>query len=653
MASGGELGSRSSLSSLSEFESSSSFSGYVAEESDTSGITSIFDKLRSPTPSDLSRKRKIQTNKPPVGKKRSKGGSTSSSLKSISPKDRVSEFDGEALTVSVGKLFCTACREELSMKKSVVSNHVSSAKHRAAKIRLDKKQQHEMDISDALQQYTEGIHPKGEHLSDQTRVYRVKVVEAFLKAGIPLTNMDSFRDLLEESAFSLSSSQHMRDLIPFILSNEQKRIREELQAKKISVIFDGTTHVAEALAIIVRYVSTDWKICQRLVRVLLVTKSMCGEEVAHELIGTLSIKLGIPSDSILAAMRDRCSVNSVAMRTFQVVYPNVLDIGCFSHTLDNVGKKFKTPNLDEFTKLWISLFSHSPKARIAWKTCTGVSVRTYSETRWWSRWEVIDQLHNLFGDVEGFLDNEMAPATKEKLLEFLSHPQKKVLLKTELAVVVDAGRPLVEATYILEGDGPLIIQAYEQVRKVEASFATAYYPNTQAVAQSIALTANNPTLVQSLIDYAKTCVLPCEEYFASKFNEANGELAPVLAAFKACRLFSPSQLYAMKPSVQAVDDLGAVPFLRSKLSSLKTELPRYIAASEDVSSETSVLDWWEKNGCKLPHWADAFKLSLLAQPSSAAAERVFSLLQNSFGNRQQSSLEDYIETSLMLQYNKR
>ena len=48
----------------------------------------------------------------------------------------------------------------------------------------------------------------------------------------------------------------------------------------------------------------------------------------------------------------------------------------------------------------------------------------------------------------------------------------------------------------------------------------------------------------------------------------------------------------------------------------------------------------------------AFKLVLLVQPSSAAAERVFSLLQNSFSQRQSSSLEDYIETSLMLQYNR-
>ena len=42
---------------------------------------------------------------------------------------------------------------------------------------------------------------------------------------------------------------------------------------------------------------------------------------------------------------------------------------------------------------------------------------------------------------------------------------------------------------------------------------------------------------------------------------------------------------------------------------------------------------------------------LLVQPFSAAAERVFSLLSNSFTERQMSSLEDYnIETSIMIQY---
>ena len=44
---------------------------------------------------------------------------------------------------------------------------------------------------------------------------------------------------------------------------------------------------------------------------------------------------------------------------------------------------------------------------------------------------------------------------------------------------------------------------------------------------------------------------------------------------------------------------------------------------------------------------------LLVQPSSVAAERVFSLLNNAFHSQQESSLEDYLELSVMLQYNYR
>ena len=37
----------------------------------------------------------------------------------------------------------------------------------------------------------------------------------------------------------------------------------------------------------------------------------------------------------------------------------------------------------------------------------------------------------------------------------------------------------------------------------------------------------------------------------------------------------------------------------------------------------------------------------------SAAERVFSMLNRSFGDQQQNSLEDYVEATIMLQYNKR
>ena len=44
------------------------------------------------------------------------------------------------------------------------------------------------------------------------------------------------------------------------------------------------------------------------------------------------------------------------MHIVKVVYPNMVDIWCISHTLEIVGDKFKTPNLHHFFTLWNSLF---------------------------------------------------------------------------------------------------------------------------------------------------------------------------------------------------------------------------------------------------------------------------------------------------------
>lgn len=48
---------------------------------------------------------------------------------------------------------------------------------------------------------------------------------------------------------------------------------------------------------------------------------MSGEEIAQELISTLSIKYGISSDRLLAAMHDGAASNGVAMRTVKIIYP--------------------------------------------------------------------------------------------------------------------------------------------------------------------------------------------------------------------------------------------------------------------------------------------------------------------------------------------
>jgi hypothetical protein len=169
-----------------------------------------------------------------------------------------------------------------------------------------------------------------------------------------------------------------------------------------------------------------WEIKQRLIRMQILVKSMTGEELAREVLGVLCREYKLASDQVLVVMRDHASVNRVAMQHIKVMFPDLLDIGCYSHTLNLVGTKFELPTVEEFIKSWISLFSHSPKAKFEWKSKTGRAMRSYCETRWWSRWEVFHQFVQQFGDVLPFLQEqtELSPATRKKLLQILADPIK-------------------------------------------------------------------------------------------------------------------------------------------------------------------------------------------------------------------------------------
>ena len=76
--------------------------------------------------------------------------------------------------------------------------------------------------------------------------------------------------------------------------------------------------------ILVRFVDEKWNIQQRVVKLMLLAKSLTGEEVARQPIVSLTTELGIESDLLLAAMRDRAPVNNVAIRTLSIVFPKVL-----------------------------------------------------------------------------------------------------------------------------------------------------------------------------------------------------------------------------------------------------------------------------------------------------------------------------------------
>ena len=95
---------------------------------------------------------------------------------------------------------------------------------------------------------------------------------------------------------------------------EQAAIQSEI-CGKVFVIFDGTIHVCEALAIILRFVDEQYKM-QHAVRVT-------SKEVVLQLIVCLLTELEIKLhvDLLIAVMRDYACKTRVVVRTLSIFLP--------------------------------------------------------------------------------------------------------------------------------------------------------------------------------------------------------------------------------------------------------------------------------------------------------------------------------------------
>ena len=123
------------------------------------------ERLRSPAASELSRQRKLSVNSINMpGNLQSQTSASRKANKSmkVSSSQSMQEFKEESFIDSrSGALFSQSCREELSLKKQNKAVHVSSAKHKANKEKMEKTTK-ERRTADAIAKYDEAHHPKGE-----------------------------------------------------------------------------------------------------------------------------------------------------------------------------------------------------------------------------------------------------------------------------------------------------------------------------------------------------------------------------------------------------------------------------------------------------------------------------------------------------------
>ena len=140
-----------------------------------------------------------------------------------------------------------------------------------------------------------------------------------LTAGIPILKVDNLRQFLEKYGHRLTSSSHLTELVPLILKKEKDCVKSEIvTSDNFSVIFDGSSRLGEALAIVVRFIDNQWLIQQRLVKLEVLEKSMNAEELAQHLIQCLAVECMFHPDQLLASMRDGATVNEAGL--LQVIF---------------------------------------------------------------------------------------------------------------------------------------------------------------------------------------------------------------------------------------------------------------------------------------------------------------------------------------------
>ena len=280
----------------------------------------------------------------------------------------------------------------------------------------------------------------------------------------------------------------------------------------------------------------------------------------------------------------------------------------------------------------------------------------YNATRWWSYWECAKVVFEEWRHITTFLESKekFADISRQRLSKILM--QNAVQLRVELSSLMELEK-FIKVTCTLKGNGHLISIAFQKLEELRALIHVHNFPVILGVVQE--LFPLNIGDQQRWYQYGlRECVTPAFQYF---LNTLANDLvvSPTMKMIRAAQLFSPRALEVSRPTAADAERVGDVPFLNTNdvIQSLKDELPTYLVKAAAINDAFDIfsdsIKWWADLSPDLSSWSSAVQKVVLGQPSSAAAERVFSLLVTMFGDQQRDALEDYAEAYRMLRVNDR
>ena len=404
--------------------------------------------------------------------------------------------------------------------------------------------------------------------------------------------------------------------------------------------------------------------------------------------GELRRGIVIPS-AVVAFQKDRASANEVSMDGLQELYKASKNLHCLSHTITHVGDHMPAVAAKKFMEDLCGLCnSHggNNKAASHWRKIFKTCWQPPGNTRWWAKLELYKKMIDSFEDLITFCmtaveDGDIDRIERlKRLATTMTCNEKRGILRFQLAVLTIVGGRLLAATYNLEGDDCCSLMAYDTIKDCENwlndHFEFLTYPGlTQEMYDCVSTLMdeneifNGKTaedLYEDLRVQAKAILRGALDYFNDTIIV---KLASDIELYKTCRYANPvavRQVIGRQDSLvqfkKAAEELQF--FTSAEIDQMGGEwyvYRRLVNEFESIDNENTYdiqmercSTFWRQYLDVLPNMSNFARYCLTMTPSSAAAERVFSMLKNSFSiGQMRQSLEDYTEGSVMLQYNKK
>ena len=230
-------------------------SAAAGRASPTPSVSSVRSAPAAPQLASMERDRAMPQ-KRPATERQAVAGDHKRKETGITLEARVRQYPGEMLAVSAGELHCTACKKRnLQNIKSTIDTHVRSSSHKAAVAAARQSRARDGDLrAELVSYYMSNPAEKGASTDPDTMSYRHLVVSTLLYSGIPLSKADDLRPLLERSGYSVTAAANLRPLVPKVEHMELLTVKQELDGQYISLAFDGTTRLGEAVNVVSRHV---------------------------------------------------------------------------------------------------------------------------------------------------------------------------------------------------------------------------------------------------------------------------------------------------------------------------------------------------------------------------------------------------------------